>query len=124
MRAFWHEHRAYLWLAASLVIAVVAIQHNAGVDSREDNINGCNSGNANRQSDYDAAVGDAADALYFSTQEHDREIAAGWKRRYERKTEEAGRIVAAAEATGAQSAPGQVTVICEVRYPAPSWWPL
>lgn len=124
MRSTLHDLRPYLWLAAGLLAAVIVINHNAAVDSRDDNIAGCTSGNANRQSDYDNAIGDAADALYFSTQEHDPEIAAGWKRRYVRKTDEAENVVAAAEATGAQSAPGQVTVICEQRYPAPSWWPI
>jgi hypothetical protein len=116
--------RPFVYLAIGMLAALVAIQHNAAVASRGDNLKACSSGNSNRQSDYDAAEGDAADALYFATQEHDPEIAAGWRRRYARKTIEARRIVVAAKATGAQSAPGHPTINCEQRYPPASWWPL
>ena len=123
MRQTVREIRPLLILAAVVVIGVWAVQHNAAIQNSADNISSCDRGNVNRQSDYDAAKGDADDALFFQTQEHDPEIRAGWKRRYERKQAEAGRIVEAAEATGAQTAPGQVTLKCQDLYPAPSLWP-
>ena len=116
--------RAYLPLAVGTVAAVVAIQHNAAVEIRANQIAGCERGNANRLSDWQAATDEAAREHNLAGQSTDPEVATIRRDAFKDVRDRDRAIVLTAKHTHAQTARGEPTIVCTEVYPEPSWWPL
>lgn len=116
--------KTYLPLAVGAIAAVVAIQHNAAVEIRANQLSGCERGNANRLSDWRAATDEAAREHNLAGQSDDPEVATIHRHAFKDARDRARAIVLTAKDTGAQTSRGSPTIVCTVVYPAPSWWPL